>query len=106
MLFQLVGFFIWQWVRKMAIGVRTVENVPIMDGVMGCFPPHLSDPVDHLAFILFSTGYQEALSVGNLKGTQNLNCLILVLAELLSLRTTAMPFPFSFELRTSQEIGP
>lgn len=89
----------------MAIGVRTVEDVPIMDGVMGCFPPHLSDPVDHLAFILFSTGSQEELSVGDLKGTQDLYCLILALVELLSLSSTAMPFPFSFELRTAQEIG-
>lgn len=83
-----------------------MEKAPIKSKVIRCFSSLLSDPEEHLTFLLFTVGSQSDLSLGNIRGAQiEVGCLMLDLVELLSLRSTVMPFS-TFQQRTSQEIGP
>ena len=91
----------WTEVRNMAVRVRAVEKVPVKARGDGIVSPSSVDPEYHGAFILFTVGFQEDLSLDNIKSVQTwVECLIL----LLSLRSAVISLPFSFQQRTSQEI--
>ena len=54
----------------MAVRVRAVEKVPVKARGDGIVSPSSVDPEYYGAFILFTVGFQEDLSLDNIKSVQ------------------------------------